>query len=186
MNERPDPNRGLTGGGDGRFFVRYQDSNKIDRYITHVHNLNATSLTPRFIRRIPSAYYPHSDLLIYERVYGHNLSELPSDMREQTYTNAFAKKLAQVLTDLHNAGFTHGDAHAGNFMLEDETGKIVIVDDETIGPVDPELKLPRQLADILLGTYLQENPFLLVMELNRIKKYIHERQIFMFIHLIQH
>ena len=50
-----------------------------------------------------------------------------------------ARRVVRILADLHSIGFTHGDIHMGNFLLDRISGAVYLIDFERAAPATPEM-----------------------------------------------
>lgn len=64
-------------------------------------------------------------------------AEPSSVTRYRTWASRVAGELTAAVTDLHKAGFAHGDLHPGNVLVDDD-GEITLIDFEMARPVTDE------------------------------------------------
>lgn len=105
--------------------------------------------------RVPSVRWPYTAarVLTMERIYGYKIDDLTQlGVKGWDLAGALKKGVRAWMEAALEHGFFHGDAHAGNLMLDSE-GNIVFLDFGIIGRLDSKTKevirhgLPALLVD---------------------------------------
>lgn len=131
MHQRTELRHGI--GLTQRHFYRLRDA--IPEYRDHLDNMlplsQSGTIPPirRVKRNLGGSEY---DLILYDRIKGFSLNNIPDEFREEVRSNSFAKNLARAFTALSERGYVQKDPNSGNFMYEIATGKVWNVDDELI------------------------------------------------------
>lgn len=75
---------------------------------------------------------------LQEYVEGHDLQETSEDFYKR-----YSKEAAGIIRELHKFGCTHGDAHRGNFILEESSGHLKTIDVGGKIPSPPQMATDR-------------------------------------------
>lgn len=75
---------------------------------------------------------------LQEYVEGHDLQET-----SENFYKKYGKEAAGIIKALHKFGCTHGDAHRGNFILEESSGHLKTIDIGGKIPSPPQMATDR-------------------------------------------
>jgi tape measure domain-containing protein len=74
---------------------------------------------------IPQVVAVKNNLLVHEQVIGKTLADLSDSLNTKDLSSIITKNAA-MLRQVHDAGYTHGDFHSGNIMLDEQSQSKII------------------------------------------------------------
>lgn len=99
---------------------------------------------------------------ILEHVNGFTLRDFPEERDDLKFSVGFAQNLGYLFRAAYSQRLLHTDAHNQNIMYDTDMEKCVFVDITSFIEVDREFEMKKVVNDfgeLLLSTYLGDNPF---------------------------